>query len=333
MKQITLTPLLMQAPEPLFPADTSDATVSLVRCLAAQVAQRALQDGRSDSLLEGLRYYRFSTSTEYQKTQRLMPGVVVVVQGRKTAKLSNQALSYDPSHCLVLGGEVVCRGTVVEASASQPYLAIHLDIPPAALVKACVALAEMPETPRPEPMAIQENFVAPVDAHVLAALLRLVSAADTAMDRHTIAPLIVEEIVMRLMRSDAAVAIRSAAATSRLATKIQKSMQFIQAEFRRALSVDELAGQLAMSPSHYAHSFRAIAGVSPRRYLRDLRLNEARVLLLGSALRPSEVAAKVGFDSPAHFTREFKRRFDASPTEYLRRMRTQDAAVSAESIK
>ena len=132
---------------------------------------------------------------------------------------------------------------------------------------------------------------------------------------------------MRLLRSDAAPAIRDATtATSRLTARIQKSMQFIQAEFRRPLSVDALACQLAMSPSHYAHGFRAVAGVSPKRYVRDLRLNEARVLLSGGALRPSEVAAQVGFDSPEHFTREFKRRFDATPTEYLRRMQRMECA-------
>ena len=72
-----------------------------------------------------------------------------------------------------------------------------------------------------------------------------------------------------------------------------------------------------MSPSHFAHRFRAIARVSPMRYLRDVRLDAARTRLLGNGVRVSEVAIEVGFESPAHFTREFKRRFGVSPSKSL----------------
>ena len=72
-----------------------------------------------------------------------------------------------------------------------------------------------------------------------------------------------------------------------------------------------------MSPSHFAHRFRAVARVSPMRYLRDVRLDAARTRLLGNGVRVSEVAIEVGFESPAHFTREFKRRFGVSPSKSL----------------
>jgi AraC-like DNA-binding protein len=72
-----------------------------------------------------------------------------------------------------------------------------------------------------------------------------------------------------------------------------------------------------MSPSHFAHRFRAVARVSPMRYLREVRLDAARARLLGNGSRVSEVAVEVGFESPAHFTREFKRRFGVSPSKSL----------------
>ncbi len=303
------------------PADAGAPAQCAVARLRALVAARASAEGRNDSPYPGLRYYRFSSPLEYRKTQVLTPGVVVVLQGRKTVRLAGQALSYDENSCLVLGGAAVCHGTVVLASAQRPYLAIHLDLPPALLVKALVALAQA-RAPLPAPAAapLRETFVAPVDAHVLEALARLLPATDAALDRATIAPLVVEEIVVRLLRSEAAGAIRDAAAVTRSAGRIQKSMQFIQGQLHRPLSVAELAGQAAMSPSHYAHSFRQVAGVTPMRYVRDARLDAARALLLGGGLRPSEAAARTGFDSSAHFTREFRRRFDAAPGEYLRRL-------------
>jgi len=307
------------------------AALSVMDRLRALVAVRASAEGRTDSLYPGLRYYRFSHPIEYTKAQRLVPGIVVVLQGGKTANLRGQLHAYDPLHYLVLGGETVCHGTVVTASPDCPYLAIHLDLPPAAIVKTFVTLAETQGALAPAP--VRETFVAPVDVEVLQAFARLLLATDTALDCATLAPLVVEEIVVRLIRSDAAFVIRDAAAMTRSATRIQKSMQFIQAHFAGPLSVEGLAEQVAMSPSHYAHSFRQVAGVSPMRYLRDVRLDEARVLMLGSQLRPSQVADQVGFESAAHFTREFKRRFDATPAEYGRRLLDTQNSKSAAVVK
>jgi len=87
------------------------------------------------------------------------------------------------------------------------------------------------------------------------------------------------------------------------------------------LSVEQVARHVAMSPSHFAHRFRAIARVSPMRYLRELRLHEARALLLGGGLRASQAALRVGYDSASHFTRDFKGSFGLAPTEYVRRVR------------
>ncbi|MDR7307055.1 AraC family transcriptional regulator [Rhodoferax saidenbachensis] len=307
------------------------AASSVIEHLRSMVAARAAAEGRTDSLYPGLRYYRFSHPIEYTKAQRLAPGIVVVLQGGKTANLGGQLHAYDPLHYLVLGGETVCHGTVVTASSDCPYLAIHLDLPPAALVKTFVTLAEKQGALAPTP--VRENFVSPVDTGVLQAFVRLLPTTDTALDCATLAPLVVEEIVVRLIRSNAAFAIRNAAAMGRSATRIQKSIQFIQANFAGPLSVGGLADHAAMSPSHYAHSFRQVAGVSPMRYLRDVRLDQARVLMLGSPLRPSEVAEQVGFESAAHFTREFKRRFEVSPTEYSRRLRDADRSKSAAAVK
>lgn len=247
-----------------------------------------------------------------------MPGIVVVLQGKKTATLGNQTLSYDELNYLVLGGETVCNGTVVEASTDYPYLAIHLDLPPDVLVKTFIALADT--RPQSQFVEVTETFVSPIDSKVLEALSRLLSAADDVTDRHLITPLIVEEIIVRLFRSEAATAIRHAAGITRTATRIQKAIQFIRENFSQPLSVDQLANHVAMSPSHFAHSFREVSGISPMRYLRNVRLDEARALMLGVGMRAGEAATKVGFESTAHFTREFKNRFDASPVEYVRRM-------------
>jgi AraC-like DNA-binding protein len=288
--------------------------------LRDMVAARTPADGRTDALYPGLRCYRFSHPTRYEKNQRLTPGVVVVLQGRKTAHLGgNRSLTYGATQCLVLGAEVACLGTVVGASAAAPYLAIHLDLPPDVLVKSVVALAEC-GTLVAEPARVTENFTAPVGPEVVEAFARLLLAADDPVDRRTLAPLAVEEIVLRLLRSEAAAAIRSAGAVTKAGARIQTAIAFMRRHLGRPLSVAEIASHVHMSPSHFAHSFREVAGVTPMRCIRDLRLEEARTLMLGAGLRPGDAAAKVGFESAAHFNRAFRRRFETTPAEYVRRV-------------
>jgi AraC-like DNA-binding protein len=287
--------------------------------LRDMVAARTPADGRTDALYPGLRCYRFSHPIRYEKTQRLTPGVVVVLQGRKTAHLGgNRSLVYGATQCLVLGAEVACLGTVVGASAEAPYLAIHLDLPPEVLVKSFVALAES-GTLQAEPARVTENFTAPVGPEVVEAFARLLLAADDPVDRRTLAPLAVEEIVLRLLRSEAAAAIRSAGAVTKAGARIQTAIAFMRRHLGRPLSVAEIASHVHMSPSHFAHSFREVAGVTPMRCIRDLRLEEARTLMLGAGLRAGDAAAKVGFESAAHFNRAFRRRFETTPAEYVRR--------------
>jgi AraC-like DNA-binding protein len=288
--------------------------------LRDMVAARTPADGRTDALYPGLRCYRFSHPIRYEKTQRLTPGVVVVLQGRKTAHLGgNRSLAYGATQCLVLGAEVACLGTVVGASAAAPYLAIHLDLPPDVLVKSVVALAES-GTLVAEPARVTENFTAPVGPEVVEAFARLLLAADDPVDRRTLAPLAVEEIVLRLLRSEAAAAIRSAGAVTKAGARIQTAIAFMRRHLGRPLSVAEIASHVHMSPSHFAHSFREVAGVTPMRCIRDLRLEQARSLMLGAGLRPGDAAAKVGFESAAHFNRAFRRRFETTPAEYVRRV-------------
>ena len=300
----------------LIASEPEAALAALVR-MRSMVAARVNTDGRTDSLYPGLRYYRFSNPVQYDKAQLLMPGVVIVLQGRKTATLADQSLSYDQDNCLVLGAETVCNGTIVEASASHPYFAVHLDLPLDILVKSLVALADRRELVPAK--HVTQSFIAPAGLKVLEAFTRLLSAIENLTDCRTIAPLVIEEIILRLLQSPAAAAIRSTATMNRAGEKVNSAIQFMRANFASPLSSAAIARHVAMSASHFAHSFRAVAGVSPMRYLRNLRLEEARILMLGMGMRASEAATQVGFESSAHFAREFKKRFELSPTEYVRR--------------
>ena len=149
------------------------------------------------------------------------------------------------------------------------------------------------------------------------ALERLLRSIADPLDRRLLAPLVADEILYRLLRTDAAAAVRAGVGPAADAPRIMEAMQYMRQNHAEKLNVEQIARRTAMSPSHFAHRFRAIARVSPMRYLRDVRLDAARTRLLANGVRVSEVAIEVGFESPAHFTREFKRRFGVPPSRSL----------------
>jgi AraC-like DNA-binding protein len=220
---------------------------------------------------------------------------------------------------------VITRETEIESTvlcdADGAYLGMSLCFGPERVARALMALAEAGESSGPETIPA---FVMPIDVPIADALARLVGTLDDELERKLIAPLIIDELLFRLLRSDAAAAVRRAVGQPADAQRILESMQFIRKNHARKLSVDKLASHAAMSPSHYAHRFRAVARVSPMRYLREVRLERARALLCEHGARVSFVATQVGFESAAHFAREFKRRFGTPPSQ-----RTPAASIRA----
>jgi AraC family transcriptional regulator of arabinose operon len=80
------------------------------------------------------------------------------------------------------------------------------------------------------------------------------------------------------------------------------------------LDVPALARLAGLSASRFAHLFRAEVGMPPARYLRQLRLRRARVLLEATVLTVREVMRQVGFRDPSHFARDFRRYHGIAPS-------------------
>jgi AraC-like DNA-binding protein len=239
----------------------------------------------------------------------------VVLQGSKRIRVGEHELVVEPQRLVVVTRDAEMAVAVTSASPERPYLGFSLCFGPERVARALLALAEAggPTTPETAPV-----FAAPIDTELADALARYLRALRDPLDEKLLAPLAVDEILYRLLRSDAAAAVRSAVGSASDAQRIVEAMRYIRANHQRKLDVSRVAREVAMSPSHFAHRFRAVARTSPMRYLREVRLERARSLLLESGARASDVALQVGFETHAHFTREFKRRFGAPPSHYLR---------------
>lgn len=288
--------------------------------LLTLLAASATRDGVVDGPYPGLHYYRASEPVRYRKLPIFGPRLIVAAQGRKTAKFPGGELSYDSEHYLVVTGGTQMEGMVVEASADKPYLAFCIGLSPEAVARTLLALADAapPATASTVTPSVPA-FVAPLDAEVRSGVVRLLRSLADPVERRVVAPLVLDELVFRLLRSDAASFVRGAVREGD--ASIQEAMRYMRENASSTLSVDQVARHVGMSGSHFAHRFSTVARVSPMRFLKQLRLEAARELMLGQRVRAGAAATQVGYESTSHFTRDFKQAFGSAPGEYVRRVR------------
>ena len=291
------------------PAPQLDPTLARAKEVALSVATA---EGHTPLLFPQMCAYRYSRPRTFVKAPTFGVTLSIALQGAQRLRLGDHELSVEASELVVVTRELELQSAVLRASPEHPSLGLNLCFEPERVARALLALAEAggPATEETVPA-----FVMPCDAKIADAVERLLATLDDPLDRKLLAPLIIDEILLRLLRSDAAVAVRNAVGRAADANRILDVMQFMQKRHAEKLSVEQLARRAAMSPSHFAHRFSAVARISPMRYLREVRLDRAQAQLLDQANRVGEVALEVGFESPAHFTREYKRRFGVAPSE------------------
>lgn len=285
------------------------------------VAARATTEGVSEAPYPGVHFYRVSAPVRFRKMPIFGPRLIVAAQGRKVATFPGGELIYDANHYLVLTGGSQMEGHVVEASPDVPYLALCLTLAPEAVARTLLALSDAAPTAEPARAVApgMPAFVSPLDGPVASGIVRLLHALEDPLERRVLAPLILDELVFRLLRSDAAAFVRGAVREGD--ASIQEAMRYMRENATRALSVEQVARHVGMSGSHFAHRFSAVARVSPMRFLKQLRLDAARELMLGQSVRAGDAAARVGYESSSHFTRDFKQAFGAAPAQYVQRLR------------
>ena len=281
------------------------------------IGRHAVNEGRADTPYAGLSVFRISSTTVIRKEPAFGVTLGIVAQGSKALRVDGRTLEITPVNYLVVTREMQYDATVQPESELRPFLGVSVTFPPELVAKAMVALADGSDS-RSGPLT--PAFTALLEPALAEPMSRLLNAVDDPVERRTLAPLAAEELVFRLLRSDAAAAMRGALRPGD-ARPITEAMRLMRMQAFRPLSVEAIARQVAMSPSHFAHRFRVVVRMSPMRFVKEVRLDAARTLLLNDAVRASEVALRVGYESPAHFSRDFKRRFGTSPARYGRHPR------------
>ena len=178
-----------------------------------------------------------------------------------------------------------------------------------------------------EPMALA---VSPLGEDLLDAVLRLVRLVDQPEEAGVVAPLVVREIVYRLLRGGQGDRLRHVAVLGGHSPRMAPAIRRLHADYDQALPVEELAEEVGLSPSRFHHHFKAVTGMTPVQFQKHLRLQETRRLLLADDLDAATAGYRVGYGSASHFSRDYKRLFGAPPVQDVGRLRETAGAAAVD---
>lgn len=284
--------------------------------LVERIAQTIREDGRVEPL-PGIRLHRSSVPTEIIHGVS-DPGLAVIAQGSKELYLGEERYRYDPYHYCLGTVELPVTSQVIEASKSQPYLSLRLALDP---ILVGSVMTETGHTTPPSDADAKALIVTTLEASLLDAVVRLVRLIDTPSEAPVLAPLITREIIYRLLMGQQGDRLRHIAVMAGFTPPIARAIDQLRKNFDQPLRIDDVAREIGMSVSGFHHHFKAVTAMTPLQFQKQLRLQEARRLMLGEDIDATSAAFSVGYSDSSHFNREYKRLFGLPPMRDVERLR------------
>ncbi|HYQ67559.1 AraC family transcriptional regulator [Actinophytocola sp.] len=249
-----------------------------------------------------------------------MSGTVfaLVAQGAKRIALGDRVYEYRAGQYLVASVDMPIIGHFTEASPDRPSIGLGLVLNPAEVAELLLRAApgDVPAGGgTPSGMAVS---VAP--AELIDAAIRLVRLLDRPRDRAVLAPLVKQEILWRLIVSEHGATVRQLGLADSGLTHVARAVRWIRDHYAESFRVEDLARMSAMSPSTLYRNFQTVTAMSPIQFQKQIRLQEARLLLSSRPNDVTGVASRVGYESPSQFSREYRRQFGTSPSQDAARL-------------
>ncbi|REK77739.1 AraC family transcriptional regulator [Paenibacillus paeoniae] len=252
------------------------------------------------------------------------PSICVVAQGAKTATLADETYQYDPMTYLVISVELPVIGRILKASPEQPHLSLRLSFDPDVILD----IIKKSNHPSSASSKVSRGIaVSHMSPSLLEAITRLMRLLDVPEDIPILAPLIIREILYRVLQSEQGAQIHQFAIIGSQAHNIAQAIQQINQQFERPLVVEQLAKSVNMSTSAFHKHFKSVTKMSPLQYQKAVRLQEARHLMLTETVQASDAAFRVGYESPSQFSREYARMYGRPPMLDVQQLRSSNSGL------
>lgn len=300
--------------------DTTLASPSgfALRRLANLLAGYTPHDGAFQLRLPGTWAVRLSRLTTEASYATLGPALCVAAQGSKAVILGRDVLEYDPAHLLVFAVDLPISSQVTRASRKDPYLGFVMDLDPTRVAE--LAARVYPRgTPRTSDIC--GLYAGRSTDAIVDAVSRLLELMAHPEDANLLGPLVVDEILIRLLRTPIGRRVAQIGNPKAGVHRIAEAVSWIRAHYAQPVTVEDMAGSVHMSASSFHQRFKAITSMSPLQYQKVLRLHEARRLMLFQSMDASDACRRVGYVSPSQFSREYSHFFGSAPARDVARLR------------
>ncbi len=296
------------------PPDTS----KLARLLAAY----APHDGIFELPVPGVTASRFSRINGECVHALRLPSLCILAQGAKSVIVGPEVYEYDASRMIVFSVALPVAAQVTQASPSEPYLSFKLDLDPHKIAELVLKVWPHGLPPVQERSAV---YITPAEASIVNAATRLMECLSQPGDAELVGPLIVDEILIRLLRSPIGARVAQMGFAESSVDRVAKAISWLRANFSQPTKVEDLASLVHMSVSSFHEHFKSVTSMSPLHYQKVLRLQEARRLMLSAMMDAGAASQHVGYLSASQFSREYSRFFGNAPTKDIARLRQDNA--------
>ncbi len=292
-------------------------TDRLVGALSEKIARLTRNGDMPATAIPGLSLFRREEPTE-PFSGLYEPSLCLVAQGSKRVLLGSDTYTYDARNYLITSVHLPTIVQVTEASRERPYLGLKLVLD----LREVSGLMLDTRLPAPAPPQSRRGMATGrVTLSLVDAVHRLIDLLGEEKDIPILSPLIHREILYRLLTGDQGARLRQFATRGSRSQQMAHTIEWMKQHFTEAISVDDLAQMAGMSPSSFHQHFRAMTALSPLQYQKQLRLQEARRLMLTEHLDAATASFRVGYESPSQFSREYGRMFGAPPRRDMTHLR------------
>ncbi|MBP0598535.1 AraC family transcriptional regulator [Herbaspirillum sp. LeCh32-8] len=281
-------------------------------------------EGTLATAIEGLDIYRITCPTGPKHAVQ-KPVFAVIAQGSKRLFIGDEVYEYDPMHYLVASVDLPVVGKVTISSPEEPYLGLRLELDTRE-IGALIGDENLPQAVAAD-TAARGMYVNRLDAELLDAVLRLLRLHESPRDIPIMAPMIRREILYRLLMNGQGALLRQTVLQDSQMNRIAKAIRLMKDGYDQPLRVEDIARDVHMSVSSLHHHFKLVTAMSPLQYQKNLRLQEARKLILTADMSVALAAHTVGYESSSQFSREYSRLFGAPPLRDKRRWLEEEAPV------
>ena len=265
-------------------------------------------DGRASTPIQGVNMMRAYQPTGIMRAI-YKPLICLVLQGAKQVTVGTTIYNFAAGQSAIVSADVPVVSRITQASRSEPYLAVAVDLDMGLLSELSDQLGGSHGAGVPTPAVFTDD----TDAAATDCALRLVKLLDRPEAIPTLRPLIVRELHYWLLTGQHGRVVSGLACPDGIARRVARAVAVLRSQYESPLRVAQLADVAGMSPSTFHHHFRTITSLSPLQFQKQLRLVEARRRMLSDSLPVSRAAFEVGYESVSQFTREYGRMFGLPP--------------------